>query len=155
MITTLDPAVIRVSVNLTTEIHDAETGATLDRFEVHNLVVNAGLDLVIAALNGTAITGVTHMATGTGATAIAAANTTLELEVTREAVTSKTISGQSLIVKYYLGSTVGNGNTLRKVGLFNAASVGTLIAAALLSTTIPKTSAIAATFTWTITLAAS
>lgn len=151
----VEPATVLVSVNVTAEVHDVATGALIDRQEVHNRVTDAGLGLLLLALMNTPGVGVTHFATGTGSTAIAAGDTTLQGEVTRETVTSKTVTGLTQTVKYYMGSTVGNGNTIRKVGLFNAGAAGDLIAAALLASAIAKTSAIAVTFTWTITLAAS
>lgn len=143
---------VGVDVNLLVEVHDATTGEIIAREELHNLVTDAGLALLLTS----GISSVGYFACGTGATAIAGTDTTLEGEVTREAVTSTTSpTSKSRQIKYYLSSTVGNGNTIRKVGLFTAASLGTLFAAALLSSSIAKTSAIAVTFTWDIAAAAA
>lgn len=151
----VEAATVLVDVNLTVDIHDAETGRVIDRQEVHNRVTDAGLTLLLLALMGTPGAGVTHFATGTGTAAIQPGDTTLQGEVTRETVTSKSVAGLTMTVKYYMGSTVGNGNTIRKVGLFNAGTGGTLIAAALLASAIPKSSAVGVTYTWTITLASA
>ena len=79
-------------------------------------------------LNGAAPTPPSHFAVGTGTTAVAAGDTTLETEVERNAVTTKTISGNGILE--YVGellSTEANGNSLSEVGVLNAAAVGDLL----------------------------
>lgn len=146
-----------VRVNVDVEVIDVESGEVVERQQMHNLVVKAGLNLLKTAMATGTAAYPTHMALGTGVTAIAAADTTLEGEVTREAITSRTTdpTEPQIIIHYYLGSTVGNGNTLRKAGLFTAAAAGTLYAAVLLNSPIVKTSSVAVSFTWTLTWGAS
>lgn len=146
---------LRLGVNVVAEVRDAETDELLDSQAVHNLVVNAGLNLIRDLLDGDAPAGITHFAVGTGATAVAASQTALVTETFRAAVTQRISDAQQLTVKYFLPSGSANGGTLAEVGLFNAASTGTMFARAVLATTIAKTSSITVTFTWTITLAAS
>lgn len=146
---------ISVFGNLEVRVHDAATGKLLSVQRVSNLVVTAGLSLTAIRLAGTAQAAITHFALGTSSTAVSAGQTALVAEVTREVVTQLiTSTPAELQVKYYLGTTVGNGNTLREAGLFNAGASGTMFARALLSAAIVKTSAVTATFTWTITLTA-
>lgn len=146
---------INLAANVLVEVHDAETGAVLDRQRIHNLVVNAGLNLIRDLLDGDAVAGITHFAVGTGTTAVSATQTALVTQVLRDAVTSRTSNAQQLVVGYYLASGSANGNTLWEAGLFNAASGGTMFARVKLASSIVKTASIAVTFTWTINLGAS
>ena len=146
---------VNLSANVAITVHDADTGAVLERQEAHNLVVNAGLNLIRDLLDGDAVAGITHFAVGTGSSAVAAGDTTLSTEVFRAAVTGRTSNAQQLVVTYYLASGSANGNTLTNAGLFNAAGSGTLFARVKFASSIVKTASIAVTFTWTINLGAS
>lgn len=151
--TTEDTVTLRANVLVT--VADAETGAILGQQEQHNLVVTSGLNLIRDLLDGDAVAGLTHLAVGTGTNAVLASDTTLQAEVFRDAVTSRTSGSQQLVVNYYLGSPSANGNTLGEAGLFNASSAGTMFARVKLASTITKTASIAVTFTWTINLGAA
>lgn len=146
---------VKLAANVAITVHDAETGAILEQQEAHNLVVNAGLNLIRDLLDGDAVAGITHFAVGTGTTAVSATQTALVTQVLRDTVTSRTSNAQQLVVSYYLASGSANGNTLAEAGLFNAASGGTMFARVKLASTIVKTASIAVTFTWTINLGAS
>lgn len=146
---------VSLSANVAITVHDAETGAVLERQEAHNLVVNTGLNLIRDLLDGDAVAGITHFAVGTGTAAVAATDTTVSTEVFRAAVTSRTSNAQQLVVSYYLPSGSANGNTLTNAGLLNAAAAGTLFARVKFASSIVKTASIAVTFTWTINLGAS
>ena len=126
-------------------------GHIVEQFEQRNLVVTAGRNLLRDFLNNTAPTGLTHIALGTDATASDATQTALVAEVYRDLITSRATDVGQLTLTLYLGTTQANGNTLREVGLFNAASLGTMYARVPLASSIAKTSAIAVTFTWTLT----
>lgn len=146
---------VRVLSNVTADIYDSATGALIDHRATHNLVVSAGLSLIVALLAGTATVGVTHFGYGTGTTAVTASDTALATQLARDVVTQTSQSAGTLTVKYYLSSGTANGNTLGEVGLFNAATGGTMVARALLSPTITKTLAIQVVFTWSITFSAA
>ncbi len=146
---------VALDVNLAVEVNDADTGELLHREELHNLVVDSGLNLIRDLLDGDAPAGLTHMAVGTGSTAAAAGNTTLGTEVYRGAVTQRVSTSKTLVVKWFVSSTQANGSTLAEAGIFNAASAGTMFARAVLATTISKSSAITVSLTWTINLAAA
>lgn len=138
-------------VNVYIDVWDADTGQLLDRQEVHNLAVTAGRNLLRDFLNGDAVTGLTHFAVGTGTNAVTAADTALQTEVFRDALTKKTKDTVKLTCQYYLASGSANGNTLAEAGLFNAATAGTMYARVNLASTIVKTASIAVTFTWDLT----
>jgi len=141
---------LRLRVNLTVDVHDAVTGQLRSRQQMHNLVVTAGRNLVRDLLKGDSSAILTHLALGTGTTAVAAADTTLDTEVFRDALTSLTAGASTLTCTYYLATGSANGNTLAEAGLLTAASGGTLYARALLASTIAKTAAISVTFAWTL-----
>ena len=141
--------------NLAIDVNDAATGALVHRQEHHNLVVTAGLNLIRDVLASTFLAdgthGITHFAVGTGTTTPAIGQTALTTEVTRETVTNMTKSSGTLVISYYMASGVGNGSTLAEVGLFNAASSGSMYARALVSPVISKTSLVTVTYVWTLT----
>lgn len=142
---------LRLQGTLAFEVRSARTGRVLRRAVQRNLVVTAGKNLVRDLLKGDSTATITHVAVGTGTTAVVVTDTTLQTQVLREAATEKTAASAQLTVKYYLASGSANGNTLAEAGLFTAASGGTMYVRAILSSTIVKTSAVTVTFTWTLT----
>lgn len=137
--------------HLSVLVENLETGERWT-LEQRNLVVTAGKNLLRDFLANDAPTGLTHIALGTDATTPAANDTALGTEVYRAVITSTTKNSEELVVRLYVGTGAANGNTLTEAGLFNDPSAGTMLARALLSTSIVKTSSIAATFTWTLSL---
>jgi hypothetical protein len=131
------------------------TGDIVASGEAHNLVTNAGLNLVRDLLDGDSVAGITHFAVGTGTAAVTALDTALGTEVFRDVAGGRTSNAQQLVLSYYLNSADANGNTLSEAGLFNAASAGTMFARVALSPPITKTAAVAVSFFWTINLGAA
>ncbi len=127
----------------------------IGRQRKRNLTVDAGLNFVRDLLNSGGANGITHFGYGTGSTAAASSDTDLGTHVARAAVTGKTATSKTLTVTYYLPTGTANGNTLREIGLFNAAAAGTMYARAVLASAIVKTATISVTFTWTLTWAAA
>lgn len=115
----------------------------------HNLVVNAGKDMLRDLLFGDVLGGLTTFKVGTNATAVVVGDTALNTSVFSDVLTARTKSSQSLTVKYYLGTLSANGNTLREAGIFNAST--TMYARVVLGSPIVKTSSVIVTFTWTLT----
>lgn len=84
-----------------------------------------------------------HIGFGTGVTSETPSQTTLVTEIIRKALDEAVIAGAGTVdFSATLGLTEGNSNTYAEVGLFNAASSGTMYARKLLSTTVAKTSSI-------------
>ena len=104
-------------------------------------------------LAGDAVDPLSHFAVGTGSTTVVVGDTTLDTEVEREVITQFIDASGTLTVKYYMAESVANGNTLAEAGIFNDASAGDMYCRVLISPTIVKTSSIAVTFTWTLTIA--
>lgn len=143
-------AAIDCRCNVVVTVRDAATGRVLSRQRKRNLTVTAGRNLIRDKLYGDAVNGITHLAVGTNATAVTAADTALGTEVFRGALTSKTKGTAALTLVYFMGTATANGNTLREAGLFNAASTGTMYARATLTSDIVKTSGITVTFSWVV-----
>lgn len=122
---------------------------------VANLVVDTGENHIADQLSSSPGQGaMSHMAIGTGSTAAAFDDTTLESETDRNALTSRTDSGN--VVTYVGTWAAGDGTNsgLREAGIFNAGSNGTMLARAVYSN-IDKQAADTLTITWTVTIGTS
>jgi hypothetical protein len=90
----------------------------------NSMVTTAGLNLVRNWL-GSSATSLTHMAWGTGTTALSASDTTLEGEQQRNAITLSRVNNV-ITMEGILAKDEAIGQDITKVGLFNASSSGTL-----------------------------
>lgn len=120
--------------------------------EVHNLVVTAGKVVVANRLGNSSPTkaAMTHMALGTGATAAAAGDTTLQTEAGRVALTSATPSSNTVtyVATFPAGTATGS---ITEAGLLNASSLGDLLCRTVF-TAVPKGASDSLTLTWTVTV---
>lgn len=106
------------------------------------MITNDGLDLLRDWLHGDAVNAPSHMAVGSGATPPVATDTTLETEVLRKAISSKSKGTTGKVtLQLDLTTAEANGSTLTEIGTLNAASLGDLLNR-LTYTGIAKTSAI-------------
>ena len=144
-----DPVKIHGRVLLELRGPDGELKETR---ETSNLVVDTG-EAHIANRLSTSPTGnaMSHMAIGTGATAPAAGNTALGTEIDRNALTSATNAAN--VITYVGNWAAGNGtnSAITEAGIFNAASVGTMLARATF-TAINKGASDTLAITWTVTI---
>ena len=115
----------------------------------NNLVVTAGKNWVADRMNN-ANTVMTHMALGTGTTAAAAGNTTLVTELDRNALTSTTVSTNTIAYGCTWAAGDGTG-AITEAGLFDAASTGDMLARTVFSV-VNKGASDSITITWTITI---
>jgi len=120
-----------------------------------NIVVNNGRDRIAALLAQDVVTFPTHIAIGTGTTAVTVTDTAMETETDRNALSTTTSSSGVVTFKVFFSKSEANGVTLSEVGLFDASSSGTLICHAILGATIAKTSSISVNVSWTLTFADS
>ena len=117
--------------------------------ETDNLVVTAGKNWVADRMND-ANTVMTHMELGTGTNAAAAGDTTLQTALDRNALTSTTVSTNT--VAYACTWAAGDGTgAITEAGLFDAASAGDMLARTVFSV-VNKGSSDSITITWTITI---
>ena len=120
--------------------------------EVDNMVVDTGKAHIADRLSttpGGAAMG--WMALGTGSVAPALANTALGTETDRNATTS--ITDATNVVTYVANWAAGDGTNaaITEAGIFNAASVGTMLARATF-TAINKGASDTLAITWTVTV---
>lgn len=122
--------------------------------EMHNLVVTTGLQHIADQLSASpGQSAMSHMEIGTGTTAAAAGDTTLETALDRNALTSRTDSGA--VVTYVGDWAAGDGTgAITEAGIFNASSSGTMLARVVFSV-INKGASDTLQITWTLTFSAS
>lgn len=146
-----------LDTNVTIDIHDAKTNKIIKTIKKHNLVTTIGKNLVRDLLGIAAgVTGLNYIALGTDDTAPAVGDTTLGTEVFRDTFTDTIYTSGVVNFKYFLDSSSANGNTLNEAGLFGddataSANSGTLFAH-VTYTNIAKTSSIAVTYSWDVTI---
>lgn len=120
--------------------------------KINNLVVTAGKELVAANLQGGTVNAVTHMAVGTGTTAAAAGDTTLQTELDRNAlsVSGGTVAGA--VVTYECVWQPGDGTgAITEAGLFTDAVAGTMLARTVFPV-VNKGADDTVTITWEVTI---
>ena len=119
--------------------------------EVKNLIVDVGRDGIMdQLLAAPAVAKPTHMAVGTGATAVAAGNTALVTELDRNALTSKTRALGVLTMVGDWAAGDATSATIQEAGVFNAASGPSMYSRATFAI-IDKQAADTLQITWTYT----
>tara|TARA_B100000768_G_C10920143_1_gene225295 strand:+ start:50 stop:475 length:426 start_codon:yes stop_codon:yes gene_type:complete len=117
--------------------------------EIPNLVVTTGKGYVASRMKDATATAMSHMAVGTGNTAAAAGDTALGTEAARVALTSTTVSTNT--VTYVATFPAGTGTaSLTEAGILNGSSGGTLLCRTVFAT-VSKGSSDVMTITWVIT----
>jgi len=128
-------------------------GKLKDERRVENIITNTGRQAIIDRLQGNTPAVCDYIAIGTGATAAAAADTTLQTEVARaQGTLSQPDAYTDRCVQTFAAGT-GTG-TITEAGRLNAASVGTLMGRQVF-TGIVKTSSDSLQITYDFTYAAS
>jgi len=117
---------------------------------VPNLVVTTGKNLIASRLKDTTDDAMSHMAIGTDSTAAAAGDTALGSEAGRVALTSTTVTTNSVAYVASFGAGTGTG-AITEAGLLNAGSGGTLLCRTVFSV-INKGAADTLGITWTVTV---
>lgn len=107
------------------ERFDAQGKKTLD-LTVENIVTNAGRQHIIDRLQGTTSAVADYIAIGTGSTAAAAADTTLQTEVARAQGTLSQPDAHTDRCVYTFAAGTGTG-TITEAGRLNASSTGVLM----------------------------
>jgi hypothetical protein len=121
-----------------------------------NLVVNTGLAYIASRMFGTAKSVMSHMAVGTDTTAAAAADSALQTESARVALTSSTIVTTNATydaIQYVATFNPGTATAaLTEAGVFNASSSGDLLCRTVFPV-INKGALDTLTITWKVTVA--
>jgi hypothetical protein len=117
----------------------------------HNLIVTVGKNgIADQLLAAPSISKPSHMAVGTGSTAAAAGDTTLGTELDRNALTSKTRSGNVVTMVGDWAAGDGTG-AITEAGIFDASSSGNLYARAVFSV-VNKGASDSLSISWTFTI---
>ena len=137
---------------LTVELFD-EFGNLKETQEIKNVVVNNGLNYIASRMKDATATAMSHMAIGSNNTAAAAGNTALGTELGRVALTSTTVSTNT--VQYIGDFPAGTGTgAVVEAGVLNASSSGTMLCRTVFSV-VNKGASDTLKVTWTITVSDS
>lgn len=128
-----------------------DNGTTV--FEQDNVVTNNGVARIAAVWAADSSTTPTHIGIGTDDTAAATTDTALGAEVDRNAILTDFASGAVATFKAFFSKSEANGNTIAEVGMFDAASGGTMFCRSVLASSIVKDATKSINITWTITFA--
>ncbi len=154
---TIDQKVIPVSINTVVTVRDAKTGKIKRVHKYHNLVTSAAKAL-IAEFLGSSTPSVTSIspnfcAVGSGTNAPSLSDTTLQTEMARTVVASKSFSGAVAYLTGFFGATDVSG-TIKEVGLLMNATAsspsGTLFNRVAINVTKSLTETLTIDFTITI-----
>lgn len=145
---------IKMTGNLKLVLTD-EHGNVKQEEEVKNLVVTVGKNFIASSMAKTTTNSpaaMTHMEVGTGTTAAAVGDTTLETAVASSRVTLTSTTVTTNNVAYVATFPAGTGTgALTEAGIFNASSSGTLLCRTVFSV-INKGAADTLGITWTVTV---
>lgn len=123
---------ITVHDNVHIRLYDVD-GNLKESRDIHNLVTTVGKNHIADQLSSSpGESAMSHMAIGTGTNAAAAGDTTLQTEIDRNALTSRTDSGA---VTSYVGTWAAGDGTgaITESGILNNSSGGTLLARSVFS----------------------
>ena len=118
--------------------------------EKDNLIVTTGKNFLTVPILSASASPMTHMAIGSGTTAAALTDTTLETEITRQAFTTASVTANVATINCLYAAGTGTG-TITEAGLLNAAVAGTLLSRVVF-TAIPKGALDTLSITWTVTV---
>jgi len=104
------------------------SGEVIQEMEIPNLVVTTGKNHIASKITATTNTpaSMTHMGIGTGTTGAVLANTQLEAQTTRQALTGSTPTNNTITYTCTFNAGVGDG-AITEAGIFNSASTGNML----------------------------
>jgi hypothetical protein len=142
---------IKITGNVKIDIIGAD-GAVKDSREIKNLVVTVGKNYIASRMKDATATAMTHMELGTGTTAAAVGDTTLQTAISGSRVTLASTTVTTNAIAYVASFPAGTGTgAVTEAGVFNAASAGTMLCRTVFSV-VNKGAADAMSITWTITV---
>lgn len=128
-------------------------GNIKDERSIQNLIVDTGLNFICDRMKDDE-TAMTHMALGSGSTAPAAGDTSLESQLgSRELLDSSTVTNNQIVYvsSFEAGDATGG---VTEAAIFNAASGGTMLCRVTFAV-VNKAADDVLSINWTITLTAS
>jgi hypothetical protein len=127
-----------------------EDGQVKQEVEVKNLVVTTGKNFIASRMKDGTATVMSHMAIGSGTTAAAIGDTTLETELGRVSLASTTVTDNAVAYVATIPAGTGTG-AVTEAGLLNAGSGGTLLCRTVFAV-INKGAADTLGITWTVSI---
>ena len=128
-----------------------ETGKIKDSRDLKNLVVTGGKTWIASRMVGVTDSIASHIAIGTGTTPPIVANTTLEAEIARLALSTAVTSSVN-VVSHSINVPAGTGTgALTEAGIFNASTGGTMISR-LTFDVVNKLAADTLAISWNLTI---
>ena len=142
---------IKITGDVKIDIIGAD-GAVKDSREIKNLVVTTGKTFIASRIVGVASTVMGWMELGTGTTAAAVGDTTLQTVISGSRVTLTSGTAATNVVTYVASFPAGTGTgAVTEAGVFNAARAGTMLCRTVFAV-VNKGAADAMSITWTITV---
>jgi len=149
----------RAKGNVNIVVTDSKSGLEKDRREIHNMVVDVGLEYIISRMASADTNVMTHMALGSGSTPEDGSSTDMEAALgPRQSLSSTQIADSGIGVNdsirynaaWFEGESLG---TINEAGLFNngTSGQGIMLARTTFPTIIKQQNDIL-TVEWTITL---
>lgn len=136
-----------------------EKGEVMKEIDIRNKMTNASLAVISGLVGNTGSqTAFTYLAVGTSNTAVSAAHTALQAEITdtglaraAATVSRETTNQTNDTLKLTYSWTATGSKTIEEIGILNAASSGTMLARALTGALpVVNTNIVVGTYTWTI-----
>jgi len=131
------------------QVFDAE-GNLKTEYHKTNLVVDTGLAYITSRMKDATATAMSHMAVGSGTAGAASGNTALGTELGRVALTSTTVTANSIAYVGDFPAGTGTGS-VSEAGIFNASSGGTMLCRSQFGV-VTKAAADSMRITWTVTI---
>jgi len=142
---------IKITGNVQINLFD-ENGMVKDTREIKNLVVTIGKTFIASRMVGVASTIMGYMELGTGTTAAAVGDTTLQTAISGSRVALTSGTNTSNVVTYVASFPAGTGTgAVTEAGVFNAASAGTMLCRTVFAV-VNKGALDSMSITWTITV---
>ena len=142
---------IKITGDVKIDIIGAD-GVVKDSREIKNLVVTTGKNYIASRMKDATATAMTHMELGTGTTAAAVGDTTLQTAISGSRVTLTSTTVTTNAIAYVASFPAGTGTgAVTEAGVFNASSAGTLLCRTVFSV-VNKGANDAMSITWTITV---
>ena len=128
------------------------SGEVVQEIEVPNLVVTTGKNHIASKITATTNTpaSMTHMGIGTGTTGALLANTQLETQTTRQALTGSTPTNNTITYTCTFNAGLGDG-PITEAGIFNASTAGTMLCRTVFPV-VTKGAGDTIAITWVITI---
>jgi len=142
---------IKITGDVQIDLFD-ESGMVKDTRKIKNLVVTVGKTFIASRMVGVAAAVMGWMELGTGTTAAAVGDTTLQTVISASRVTLTSGTNTTNVVTYVASFPAGTGTgAVTEAGIFNAASAGTMLCRTVFSV-VNKGAADAMSITWIITV---